>query len=61
MILSVNCQIRYSHLHSLDLDTPSSGGFVKDTLHGPGNALSIAEDLVQALGTQNISQGSLSQ
>ena len=51
----------YSHLHSFDLDTPGRGGFVKDTLHGTGNAISIAENLMQTFGTQNISQGGLSQ
>ena len=49
-----------SHFHTLDFDTPSGGGFIKDTLHGTGNTLSITEDLAKAFGTQNISQGSLS-
>ena len=49
-----------SHFHTLDFDTPSGGGFIKNTLHGTGNTLSITEDLAKAFGTQNISQGSLS-
>ena len=49
-----------SHFHTLDFDAPSGGGFIKDSHHGTGNTISITEDLVQALSTQNISQGSLS-
>ena len=50
-----------SHFHSLHFDTPGRGGLVEDHLHGTGNALSVAEDLVEALGTEDISQSGLSQ
>ena len=51
--------IRYSHFHSLDLDPPVVRGLVQHGLHGPGYALSVTQDLVQILGSQDVSQRSL--
>ena len=47
------------HFHSLDLDPPVVRGLVQHGLHGPGYALSVAQDLVQILGSQDVSQRSL--
>ena len=49
------------HFHSLHLDAPGGGGFIKDSLHGTGNALSVTQDLMEALGTEDVSQRGLSQ
>ena len=51
--------VGYSHFHSLHLDAPVVRGLVQHGLHGPGYALSVTQDLVQILGSQDVSQRSL--
>ena len=50
-----------SHFHSLDFDTPSGGGLVEHGLHGARDALSVAEDLVEVLGSEDVPQCGLRQ
>ncbi len=57
----VGVYLENSHFDSLDLDTPGRRGLVEDLLHRAGNALSITENLVQALCTEDVSQGGLRQ
>ena len=49
------------HLHSLHQDAPGSCSLVQETLHAAGDALSLTEDLVKILGSQDVSQSCLSQ
>ena len=48
-----------SHFDSLDLDAPPGGRLVEHGLHGARDALSVAEDLVQVLGSENVPQRGL--
>ena len=48
-----------SHFDSLDLDAPPSGRLVENGLHGTGDALSVAEDLVEVLCAENVPQRGL--
>ena len=49
------------HLHPLDLDAPGPRGLVQHHLHGARDALPVRQYLMQVLGAQDITQGSLGQ
>ena len=49
------------HFDPLDLDPPVSRGLVEYGLHGPCDAVPVAQDLMQVLRAQDVPQGGLGQ